>query len=89
METQQQQTEAEKSINPGLLQTIRKWSMMVEMVYNTAKMRYYQKAFFRERENEKLKREYLAKAKEYEKTVDDLLEHIWPSSSSANQQKLF
>lgn len=85
---EQQQTEAEKNLNPGLLQTLRKWSMMVEMVYNTAQMRYYQKAFFREKENERLKREYLTKAKEYEKTVDGLLETLWPSSST-QQQKLF
>lgn len=82
-----EQTEAEKVIAPGLLQTIRKWSLMIELIHDVAFMRYYQKAFFRERQNEKFKQEFLQKAREYEKRVDKLLELLWPNHEQ--QQKLF
>lgn len=89
MQEQQPQTEAEKNIAPGLLQTIRRFSMLVELVHDVAQMRYYQKAFFKERDNPKTKQEYLAKSKEFEKRVDNLLDTLWPNEQKNSQQKLF
>jgi len=82
-----EQTEAEKVIAPGLLNTIRKWSMLTELVHDVAFMRYYQKSFFRERSDEKIKKEFLQKAREYEARVDKLLQLLWPNHEQ--QQKLF
>lgn len=76
------QTEAEKILAPGLLDTIRKWSLLIELVHDVGFMRYYQKKFFKER-SEGL----LHKAKEYEKRVDKLLDLLWPHHEQ--QQKLF
>ena len=82
-----EQTEAEKVIAPGLLNTIRKWSMLIELVHDVAFMRYFQKCFFRERSDEKIKKEFLQKAREYEARVDKLLQLLWPNHEQ--QQKLF
>lgn len=85
-----EQTEAEKNIAPGLLNTIRRWSLLIELVHDTAQMRYYQKAFFKERENAKLKNELLQKARDYEKKVDILLISLWPEAGDKpKQQNLF
>jgi hypothetical protein len=82
-----EQTEAEKVIAPGLLNTIRRWSMLIELVHDVAFMRHYQKSFFRERSDEKIKKEFLTKAREYEARVDKLLQLLWPAHEQ--QQKLF
>lgn len=82
-----EQTEAERCIAPGLLTTIRRWSMLIELVHDCALMRHYQKHFFKERSDEKIKREFLQKAREYEARVDKLLDLLWPKHEQ--QQKLF
>jgi hypothetical protein len=84
-------TEAERNLEPNLLKTIRRFSLMVELIHDVALMRYNQKGFFRERENEKLKREFLTKSKEYEKKVDALLDLLWPGAADnlPKQTKLF
>ena len=77
-----EQTEAEKILAPGLLNTIRKWSLLIELVHDTAFMRYYQKKFFSERTDAALQ-----KAKHFERQVDKLLVLLWPNHEE--QQKLF
>lgn len=91
METTEPKTEAERNIEPGLLGTIRRFSLLVELVHDVSLMRHYQKSFFRERENERLKKEYLAKAREFEKKVDGLLDLLWPGVAEKlpKQQNLF
>lgn len=85
-ETPKQQTEAEKNIPEGLLKTIRRFSLLIELVHDVAIMRNNQKLFFRERENPKMKNEYLQKAREYEKRVDKLLDLLWPAETKNNSQ---
>lgn len=81
-------TEAERNLDPELLTNIRRMANLIELIHDVAQMRYYQKAFFKERENEKLKREYLTKSKEYERRVDNLIAALSPkSSNSSNQSK--
>lgn len=90
MQTTDQQNEAEKVLEPGLVNTIKRWSNLVELVHDTAMMRYYQKSFFKEKENPKLKDEYLMNAKQYERKVDKLIEQLWPSGKNkVEQQNLF
>lgn len=79
-------TEAERNLDHGLLTTIRRMSNLIELIHDTAQMRYYQKAFFKERDNPKLKQEYLQKSKEYERRVDGLLAALQPKTSSQSKQ---
>jgi hypothetical protein len=80
----------EQVIEPGLLQTIKRFSLMTGLIHDTAHMRYYQKSFFRERDNARLKQEYLVKSKEYEAKVDATLKLLWPNAGETiKQTKLF
>lgn len=69
--------------------TLKRWSLLLELVHDTANMRHFQKKFFREKENPKAKAEYLQESKSYEKKVDRLIEQLWPTSKNQNQTKLF
>jgi hypothetical protein len=78
-----------KNLNPGFLDSVKRFAMLIEFIHHVALMRYYQKSFFREKESERLKREYLEKARKYEKLVDTLLEKLWPGGQEGKQQNMF
>ena len=73
----------------GLIKTLRAWEKVIELIYNTAKMRHFQKKFFREKDSPKLKNEYLIEAKKYEKEVDEILDILWPQEQQTQQTNLF
>lgn len=81
--------EKEHQLEPELLNQIKKFSSITELIHDTAMMRFHQKSFFREKDNARVKAEHLAKSKEYEKKVDLIIESFWSSKKQQNQTKLF
>ncbi len=90
MQVEFTQSEDSKILEPGFLAGLKRWALIIEFIHAVGLMRYYQKSFFKEKNDEKHKRHCLEKAREYEKLVDNIIERLWPAGpQTIKQQKLF
>jgi hypothetical protein len=90
MEQNFEQNEDSKHLAPGFLDGLKRFSNILNFIHAVALMRFYQKSFFKEKENANDKRQYLEKSREYERIVDQLIEKLWPDGQKTiKQTKLF
>ncbi len=78
--------EDSKHLQPGFLDGLKRWAMILEFIHSVALMRFYQKSFFKEKSDEKAKRHYLEKSRDYERHVDNMIEKLWPSGRETIKQ---